>query len=64
VALTRSRERSLDKFIPVRKEDLFDAAVKQGEFADTAECEMFGRFARTLRTVNLRRCPQYAKSGR
>jgi hypothetical protein len=40
-----------DKFIPVRKEDLFSALIKQGEFADTAECELFRRFARTLRTI-------------
>ena len=40
-----------DKFIPVRKEDLFSALIKQGDFADTAECELFRRFARTLRTI-------------
>jgi Protein of unknown function (DUF3754) len=40
-----------DKFIPVRKEDLFSALIKQGDFADTAECELFWRFARTLRTI-------------
>jgi hypothetical protein len=40
-----------DKFIPVRKEDLFSALIKQGDFADTAERELFRRFARTLRTI-------------
>lgn len=40
-----------DRFIPVRKEDLFEALIKQGDFADTAECELFRRFARTLRTI-------------
>jgi Protein of unknown function (DUF3754) len=39
------------KFIPVRKEDLFSTLIKQGDFADTAECELFWRFARTLRTI-------------
>jgi len=48
-ASTSSRE--WDKFIPVRKEDLFGALVKQGDFADTAECELFRRLARTLRTI-------------
>src|SRR6476646_5097601 len=48
-ASTSSRE--WDKFIPVRKEDLFGALVKQGDFADTAECELFLRLARTLRTI-------------
>jgi hypothetical protein len=37
-----------DKFIPIRKEDLFSALIKQGDFSDTAECELFRRFARTL----------------
>jgi Protein of unknown function (DUF3754) len=40
-----------DKFIPVRKEDLFSALIKQGDFADTTERELFRRFARTLRTI-------------
>jgi Protein of unknown function (DUF3754) len=40
-----------DKFIPIRKEDLFSALIKQGDFSDTAECELFRRFARTLRTI-------------
>ena len=39
------------KFIPVRKEDLFSALIKQGDFSDTAERELFRRFARTLRTI-------------
>jgi len=39
------------KFIPVRKEDLFSALIKQGDFSDTAECELFRRFARTLRNI-------------
>ncbi len=40
-----------DKFIPVRKEDLLSALIAQGAFADRAECELFLRFARTLRTL-------------
>jgi hypothetical protein len=40
-----------NKFIPVRKEDLLAALIKQGAFADTAECELFWRFARTLRSI-------------
>ncbi len=40
-----------DKFIPVRKEDLFSALIKQGDFVDPAERELFRRFARTLRTI-------------
>ena len=40
-----------DKFIPVRKEDILSVLIKQGEFADGAETEMFRRFARTLRTI-------------
>jgi Protein of unknown function (DUF3754) len=40
-----------DQFIPVRKEDLFSALIKQGELADPAERELFWRFARTLRTI-------------
>jgi hypothetical protein len=39
------------KFIPVRKEDLFNALIKQGDFSNTAERELFRRFARTLRTI-------------
>jgi len=39
------------KFIPVRKEDLFGALIRQGEFADLAESELFWRFARTLRNI-------------
>ncbi len=44
-------DRGRDKFIPVRKEDLLAALVKQGAFEDTAECELFRRLARTLRTI-------------
>lgn len=40
-----------DKFIPARKEDLFSALIKRGDFADTAECKRFWRFARTLRAI-------------
>jgi hypothetical protein len=40
-----------DKFIPVRKEDLFSALIRQGDFADGAESELFRRFARTLRNI-------------
>ena len=40
-----------DKFIPVCKEDLFSALIRQGDFADSAECELFRRFARTLRSI-------------
>ena len=40
-----------DKFIPVRKEELFSALIKQGDLADVAERELFWRFARTLRTI-------------
>lgn len=40
-----------NKFIPVRKEDLLATLIKQGAFADTAECELFWRFARTLRSI-------------
>jgi hypothetical protein len=47
----RAESEGRDKFIPVRKEDLFSALVKQGDFADTAERELFRRFARTLRTI-------------
>jgi hypothetical protein len=39
-----------DQFIPVRKEDLFTALIKQGDLADP-ERELFWRFARTLRTI-------------
>ena len=40
-----------DQFIPVRKEDLLGGLIKQGDFAHPAECELFWRFARTLRTI-------------
>jgi len=40
-----------DQFIPVRKEDLFTALIKQGDLADIVERELFWRFARTLRTI-------------
>jgi hypothetical protein len=40
-----------DQFIPVRKEDLLSTLIKQGDLADPTECELFWRFARTLRTV-------------
>ena len=40
-----------DQFIPVRKEDLFNAVVEQGGLTDGAERELFWRFARTLRTI-------------
>src|SRR5215510_6408337 len=40
-----------DQFIPVRKEDLFSALIKQGDLADLARRELFRRFARTLRTI-------------
>jgi hypothetical protein len=40
-----------DKFIPVRKEELFSTLIKQGDLADAAERELFWRFARTLRTI-------------
>jgi hypothetical protein len=40
-----------DQFIPVRKEDLFNALIQQGDLADPAERELFRRFARTLRTI-------------
>ena len=40
-----------DQFIPVRKEDLFSALIKQGDLADPTERELFRRFARTLRTI-------------
>jgi hypothetical protein len=40
-----------DKFIPVRKEDLLAALVKQGDFENTKECELFRRLARTLRSI-------------
>jgi hypothetical protein len=42
---------SRDQFIPVRKEDLLSALIKQGDLADPAERELFWRFARTLRTI-------------
>jgi hypothetical protein len=40
-----------DKFIPVRKEDLLAALIKQGDFENTEECELFRRMARTLRAI-------------
>ena len=40
-----------DQFIPVRKEDLFSALIKQGDLADPVQRELFWRFARTLRTI-------------
>jgi len=40
-----------DQFIPVRKEDLLSALIKQGDLADPADRELFWRFARTLRTI-------------
>lgn len=40
-----------NQFIPVRKEDLYNAVIEQGDLADTAERELFWRFARTLRTI-------------
>ncbi len=40
-----------DQFIPVRREDLFGALIKQGDLADPAQRELFWRFARTLRTI-------------
>jgi hypothetical protein len=40
-----------DRFIPVRKEELFSALVTQGDLADAAERELFWRFARTLRAI-------------
>jgi Protein of unknown function (DUF3754) len=46
-----ARESTADKFIPIRKEDILDALVKQGAFASTTEREQFRRLARTLRTI-------------
>src|SRR6202047_1455094 len=40
-----------DQFIPVRKEDLFSALIKQCDLADPAQRELFRRFARTLCTI-------------
>jgi Protein of unknown function (DUF3754) len=40
-----------DKFIPVRKEDLLSTLIEKGAFADSTECELFRRFARTFRTI-------------
>jgi hypothetical protein len=48
-SLQRTGER--DKFIPVRKEELFSALIEQGDLADTSEREHFLRFARMLRTI-------------
>jgi Protein of unknown function (DUF3754) len=50
-SLSSGREPGRGKFIPVRKEDLLGALIKQGEFASTAECKLFRRFARTLRNI-------------
>jgi Protein of unknown function (DUF3754) len=47
----RRADAGSDRFIPVRKEDLLATLVQQGGFADTQECELFRRFARTLRTI-------------
>jgi hypothetical protein len=49
--LKTGREHEADQFIPVRKEDLFSALIKQGDLADPAQRELFRRFVRTLRTV-------------
>jgi hypothetical protein len=46
-----AENRTHDQFIPVRKEDLYSALIKQGDLADPAERELFWRFARTLRTI-------------
>ena len=46
-----AESQSHDQFIPVRKEDLLSALIKQGDLADPAERELFRRFARTLRTI-------------
>jgi hypothetical protein len=46
-----AENRTHDQFIPVRKEDLFSALIKQGDLADPAARELFWRFARTLRTI-------------
>jgi Protein of unknown function (DUF3754) len=46
-----AERRAHDQFIPVRKEDLLSALVKQGDLADPVERELFLRFARTLRTI-------------
>jgi hypothetical protein len=40
-----------DQFIPVRKQDLFSALIRQGDLADPAKRELFWRFARTLRQI-------------
>jgi Protein of unknown function (DUF3754) len=50
-ALASGHEPERHQFIPIRKEDLLGALVKQGEFADAAECKLFRRFARTLRNI-------------
>jgi len=36
-----------DQFIPVRKEDLFSALIRQGDLANPGQRELFWRFART-----------------
>jgi hypothetical protein len=46
-----AESRRPDQFIPVRKEDLFSALIKQGDLLDPAQRELFWRFARTLRTI-------------
>src|SRR6516165_2677675 len=38
-----AENRKHDQFIPVRKEDLFSALIKQGDLADPAERELFWR---------------------
>jgi len=40
-----------DQFIPVRKGDIFNALIKQGDLADPIERKLFWRFGRTLRTI-------------
>jgi hypothetical protein len=47
----QNTEEGGDKFIPIRKEDILAAVVKQGDFENTAECELFRRLSRTLRTI-------------
>jgi hypothetical protein len=41
----------IDQFIPVRKGDIFNALIKQGDLADPIERKLFRRFGRTLRTI-------------
>jgi hypothetical protein len=40
-----------DKFIPIRRFDLLDVLVKQGDFANKEECEQFRRLAQMLRSI-------------